>query len=92
MAYAYAGERPDLLKRLARIEGQVRGVARMIEQDKYCVDILDQIAAVKAALDKVGTRLLNDHVRGCVVEAAGAQDQAEKVEELMGVLERFMKA
>jgi len=88
MPYAYAGERDALLKRLRRIEGQVRGIARMVEQDKYCVDILDQIAAVNAALDKVGTRLLNDHIRGCVAETA-SQD---KVDELIGVVERFMKA
>ena len=91
MPYAYASEREDLLKRLARVEGQVRGIARMVEQDKYCVDILNQIAAVNAALDRVGVRLLSDHVRGCVVDAVEADDRAAKVDELVGVVERFMK-
>lgn len=91
MPYAYSEDRADLLKRLARIEGQVRGVARMVEEDKYCVDILNQIAAVNSALDKVGTRLLSDHIRGCVAEATAGQDRAEKVAELIGVVERFVK-
>lgn len=91
MPYAYAEERADLLKRLARIEGQVRGIAKMVADDQYCVDILNQIAAVNAALDKVGTRLLSDHVRGCVVEATSAEDQAAKIDELVGVVERFLK-
>ena len=56
----------NLLTRLKRIEGQVRGISRMVEEDKYCVDILIQIAAVKAALNKVGLVLLEDHTRGCV--------------------------
>lgn len=91
MPYAYADQRADLLKRLARIEGQVRGIARMVEADTYCVDVLNQIAAVNAALDKVGTRLLSDHIRGCVVEATTAGDRAEKIDELIGVVERFVK-
>jgi DNA-binding FrmR family transcriptional regulator len=91
MAPAYERDRADLLTRLRRVEGQVRGVARMVEQDKYCVDILNQIAAINAALDKVGMRLLTDHVRGCVVEAVDATDRGEKVEELVGVVERYLK-
>jgi DNA-binding FrmR family transcriptional regulator len=91
MPHPYAEDRDDLLKRLARIEGQVRGIARMVEQDKYCVDVLNQIAAVNAALDKVGTRLLSDHIRGCVADAASGQDRDAKVEELIGVVERFVK-
>lgn len=89
--YAYAEQREELLKRLARIEGQVRGIARMVAEDAYCVDVLNQIAAVNAALDKVGTRLLSDHVRGCVVEAASAEDKTAKIDELVGVVERFLK-
>ncbi len=91
MPYAYASERDELLTRLRRVEGQVRGVAKMVEQDKYCVDILNQIAAINAALDRVGVRLLSDHIRGCVTEAVSAEDKAEKVDELVGVVQRFMK-
>ena len=91
MPYAYASERNQLLTRLRKVEGQVRGIAKMIEQDKYCVDILNQIAAVNAALDRVGVRLLSDHIRGCVADAVSAEDKAEKVDELVGVVERFMK-
>ena len=58
----------DYLKRLRRIEGQVRGVARMIDEDKYCVDVVTQVAAIQAALDKVSLGLLDGHIRGCVRE------------------------
>ena len=91
MPYKYADQRADLLKRLARVEGQVRGIARMIEDDKYCVDIINQIAAVNAALDKVGKSLLTDHIRGCVADAAGAPDADQKVDELVAVVDRFLK-
>jgi len=91
MPYQYAGQRAELLKRLRRVEGQVRGVARMIEDDKYCVDILNQIAAINAALDKVGMALLSDHIRGCVTDAVAAEGGAEKVDELVGVVGRFLK-
>lgn len=92
MTHPYADERAKLLARLRRVEGQVRGVARMVEEDKYCVDILNQIAAINAALDKVGIHLLNDHIRGCVADAVTSEDGGEeKVSELMGVVERFLK-
>jgi DNA-binding FrmR family transcriptional regulator len=91
MPYKYAGQKDELLKRLRRVEGQVRGVARMVDEDKYCVDILNQIAAVNAALDKVGLALLSDHIRGCVTDAVSAEDGAEKVDELVDVVGRFIK-
>lgn len=83
--------RADLLARLRRIEGQVRGIARMVEDDKYCVDILDQVTAATAALDKVGVGLLGNHVRGCVRDAVTTPTGDEKVEELIGVISRFLK-
>lgn len=83
--------RDDLLARLRRIEGQVRGIARMVEQDQYCVDILNQITACTAALDKVGVGLLGNHVRGCVRDAVATPAGDEKVEELVGVIQRFLK-
>ena len=75
-----------VLKRLKRIEGQVRGLQRMVEDDRYCVDILTQIAATTAALDSVGLQVMEDHVRHCVRDGGD-----EKVDELMGVVRRFVR-
>lgn len=85
----YNRDNQALLVRLRRIEGQVRGVQRMVEDDRYCVDILIQIAAIKAAVDKVAAGLLEGHVRGCVAKAIteGHGDQA--VSELMEVVGRL---
>ncbi len=91
MAHGYSGDKEELLTRLRRIEGQVRGLARMIEDDKYCVDILTQISAVTSGLDRVALRMLDDHIRGCVADAISTNDGSEKVEELVGVVERFLK-
>lgn len=80
-----------LLNRLRRIEGQVRGVARMVEEDRYCIDILTQTQALRAALTKVETELLRNHVDHCVRTAfasGDAQDQQTKIEELVEVLQR----
>jgi DNA-binding FrmR family transcriptional regulator len=80
-----------LLNRLRRIEGQVRGVARMVEDDRYCIDILTQTQALRAALTKVETELLRNHVDHCVRGAFAsddAADQRQKIEELVEVLQR----
>ena len=77
-------DKTDLLKRLARIEGQVRGISGMIEGDRYCVDILTQVAAVKSAMDAVALHLLSNHVAGCVVRAA--REQNDDVEGLVAEL------
>ena len=77
--------------RLRRIEGQVRGLQRMVEDDAYCVEILTQIAAVRTALEQVALRVLDAHVRGCVAEAVGAEGGEEKLDELMAAVERFAK-
>ena len=82
----------DLLARLRRVEGQVRGIQRMLEENVYCVDVLNQISAVVAATEKVGLMLLEDHIRGCVAEAIGSKNGEEKIDELTAVLERFLKA
>ncbi|WP_439544450.1 metal-sensitive transcriptional regulator [Hyphomicrobium sp.] len=79
------------LKRLSRIEGQVRGLARMVEDDRYCIDIVTQIAAVRAALRRVEEDVLRDHISHCVAHAmqsGDADDQQQKIEELMDVLAR----
>jgi DNA-binding FrmR family transcriptional regulator len=79
------------LKRLSRIEGQVRGVSRMVEEDRYCIDIITQIAAVRAALRRVEEEVLRDHVAHCVEHAIASgnkADQREKIAELMEVVRR----
>ncbi len=79
------------LKRLSRIEGQVRGLARMVEEDRYCIDIVTQIAAVRAALSRVEEDVLREHIHHCVRHAmtSGSKaDQERKIEELMAVLAR----
>ena len=79
------------LKRLSRIEGQVRGLSRMVEEDRYCIDIVTQIAAVRAALSRVEQDVLRDHIGHCVAHAMAsgdADDQKQKIEELMDVLAR----
>ncbi|MEE4339060.1 metal-sensitive transcriptional regulator [Erythrobacter sp.] len=82
------------VQRLNRIAGQVRGVAQMIEDDRYCIDILHQIAAIKSALAKVESQVLKDHAACCVAEAIASGDEAEqraKFEELVDLLERNRK-
>ena len=89
MAVGYKTDKDALLKRLARIEGQVRGVSRMVEEERYCIDVLTQIGAIEAALDKVALGLIDDHTRHCVMDAEGGE-RAEKVDELVAALGRFV--
>ena len=87
----YSAEKDALLKRLARIEGQVRGVTRMVEEDRYCIDIVTQIGAVRAALRRLEEEILRDHVAHCVENAIASGNKAEqrrKIEELMSVVGR----
>jgi DNA-binding FrmR family transcriptional regulator len=86
----YSATQDQLLKRLRRIEGQVRGVERMVEEERYCVDVLTQIAAVQAALDKVALGLLDDHARHCVIEGPEHMKD-ERTEELLGAVARLMR-
>ena len=86
----YTEDKQSLLKRLRRVEGQVRGVQGMVEDDRYCIDVLTQISAVQAALDKVALGLLDDHARHCVMEA-GPGEQAAKTDELMAAVARLMR-
>ncbi len=79
----------DLLIRLRRIEGQVRGLQRMIKEDKYCVDILTQVVAVRGALKKVGFKILDDHTHGCVQKAIKEENGDEIINELMNVIGKF---
>jgi CsoR family transcriptional regulator, copper-sensing transcriptional repressor len=86
----YSATKEQLLTRLRRVEGQVRGIEGMVEDDRYCIDVLTQIAAVQAALDKVALGLLDDHARHCVIGGPGAE-QDERTEELMAAVGRLMR-
>jgi DNA-binding FrmR family transcriptional regulator len=87
----YSADKGALLRRLARIEGQVRGLGRMVEDDRYCIDVLTQIAAVQAAVEQVALRLVDGHVRHCM-GAAEPDERAEKADELMAAVGRLLKA
>ena len=87
----YTASKEQLNKRLARIEGQVRGVSRMVDEDRYCIDIVTQISAVRAALRRVEEEVLRDHVSHCVeraISSGSKADQREKIAELMAVIGR----
>ncbi|MBE3598263.1 MAG: metal-sensitive transcriptional regulator [Limnochordaceae bacterium] len=89
---SYSARKRDLIRRLRRVEGQVRGLQRMVDEEQYCVDVLVQIAAVKAALDKVAIALLEEHTRGCVSRAIRSDRGADDaISELMDVIMRFVR-
>ena len=86
----YTASKDQLQKRLARIEGQVRGIARMIEREEYCIDILQQTAALRAAIDSVALLVLEDHVQSCVRTAAERGEADAYVEEILDVVRRTL--
>jgi DNA-binding FrmR family transcriptional regulator len=90
----YTATKDDLQKRLRRIEGQVRGLQRMVDEDTYCIDVLTQVAAVTKALQGVALGLLDDHVRHCVAEAvrSGDEEGDDKVAEAMGAVGRLLRS
>jgi DNA-binding FrmR family transcriptional regulator len=88
--HSYSKDRAQLLRRLSRVEGQVRGIARMIEREEYCVDILQQTAALRAAVDAVSLLVLEDHIQGCVRTAAEQGEADAYVDEVMDVVRRTM--
>jgi CsoR family transcriptional regulator, copper-sensing transcriptional repressor len=87
----YIQNKDDLAKRLRRIAGQVGGVERMVDEERYCIDILTQVSAIQAALDRVSVALLEDHARHCVVGATEA-DQEERTAEMMGAVGRLIRS
>jgi DNA-binding FrmR family transcriptional regulator len=92
--YGYAANKETLVKRLHRIEGQVRGIERMVEDDRYCIDILTQISAVNTALESLAYKILDDHVNHCVAGALASGDPAvagEKSRELLEAVHRFAR-
>ena len=86
---SYQHDKQRILARLRRMEGQVRGVQRMVEEDKYCVDILTQISSIMAAARGIGLVVLENHIRGCVKDA---DDQEAAIQEVIDALERFTKS
>ena len=87
---SYSATKEQLLARLKRIEGQTRGVQKMVDEERYCIDGLTQISAIQAALDKVALGLLDDHVKHCVVGGAGPGSQEELTEEMMAAVGRLL--
>src|SRR6059036_3918658 len=92
--YGYHADKPALVKRLHRIEGQVRGIERMVEDDRYCIDILTQIGAVNTALESLAFKVLDEHVNHCVADALASGDPkaaSKKSEELLAAVQRFAR-
>ncbi len=97
MSHAHPGYEADktaVLKRLARVEGQVRGITRMVESDTYCIDVLTQISATTKALEAVALKLLDEHLAHCVADAAakGGPDAAEKIKEASDAIARLVRS
>ncbi|MFL5965438.1 MAG: metal-sensitive transcriptional regulator [Gaiellaceae bacterium] len=93
--HGYTKDKEALVKRLHRIEGQVRGIERMVDTDRYCIDILTQISAVNTALESLAFKILDEHVRHCVAGALTSRDDADahtKAEELLEAVHRFARA
>lgn len=86
-------DKKKLVNRLHRVEGQIRGIEKMVDDDKYCIDIITQLAAATTALDQIGLKVIDDHVRGCVKEAlaSGNKESEKKVEELLASVERYAR-
>lgn len=89
--HRYAQNKEALLDRMKRIEGQARGIQRMIDEDRYCIDIVQQLAALTSASDEVSLLILQDHIRGCVSEALKSEHGEQHVAELMDTLRKVMK-
>lgn len=94
MTHGYVQDKEALIKRLHRIEGQVRGIERMVEDDRYCIEVITQIAAVNTALESVAFKILDEHVKHCVAGALASGDEeaaAEKSRELLDAVHRFAR-
>lgn len=90
--HSYAGDKQEILVRLRRMEGQLKGIQKMIEEDKYCVDVLNQISSIIAASQKVANIIMKDHIQGCVRNALTNNDHSEEyVDELLSVVDKFSR-
>jgi DNA-binding FrmR family transcriptional regulator len=91
-APGYVDQKSSVLNRLRRVEGQIRGLQHMVEEERYCVDVLGQISSATNALERVGLLLLNDHIRHCVRDSLADGGGDDKVEELVTAVDRFLRA
>jgi len=89
--YRYSKDKPSLLRRMRKIEGQARGIQRMIEEDRYCIDIVQQLTALSSAVDEVSLLILQSHIEGCVVDAIREQHTEGHIKELMGTIRKAMR-
>ena len=89
--YRYARDKPSLLARMKKIEGQAKGIQRMIEDDRYCIDIVQQLTALSSATDEVSFLILQDHIEGCVVDAIREQHGEAHIKELMGAIRKAIR-
>ena len=89
--YRYSKDKSSLLARMKKIEGQAKGIQQMIEEDRYCIDIVQQLTALSAAVDEVSTFILQSHIEGCVVDAIREQHGEEHIKELMETIRKAMK-
>lgn len=85
-----AKHKSDIIKRLKRIEGQVRGIQKMVEEDKSCSDILTQVAAIRSAINKVGGAVLEKHSKNCIIDSVTPEEKDKKIKELMDTVQRFL--
>ena len=84
-------DKDAIIKRLKRIEGQVKGIQKMVEEERYCVDILTQISAIRSAINKVGSIILENYMKGCVSQSIKQGDSEEMIDELMKTIDKFVK-
>ena len=89
--YQYTQDKTSLLARMKKIEGQAKGIQRMIEEDRYCIDIVQQLTALSSAVDEVSLFILQSHIEGCVTNAINEQHSEEYIKELMGTIRKAMK-
>ena len=89
--YSYTKDKPSLLARMKKIEGQARGIQRMIEEDRYCIDIVQQLTTLSAAVDEVSLLILQDHIEGCVTDAIREQHGEGHIKELMATIRKALK-
>ncbi len=89
--YQYTRDKSALLARMKKIEGQAKGIQRMIEEDRYCIDIVQQLTALSGAVDEVSLLILQDHIEGCVVDAIRKQHGEEHIKELIGTIRKALK-
>ena len=89
--YRYTKDKPSLLTRMKKIEGQAKGIQRMIEEDRYCIDIVQQLTALSSAIDEVSLLILGSHIEGCVTDAIHEQHGEEHIKELMITIRKAMK-